>query len=377
MFDKATGETLDLDTQPFASSAIVKAANLVEQRGKTKPPPMPPPVYAEGSVGPMAFEIGANPIHGPQLGEVGLSSPPPAAAPAIAPPAASRSWQELEDGAYRSDYGGLTAEIREVRGGFQVTIGADSPTGFKPITLGMAGDIYEAYDMADDLAGAVKLKGQGVAPAPVVAAPPPPPAPVVAAPPPPPAPVVSPPPPPPPAPVVSPPPPPPPAPVAQPAPEPPPEGMGVNLFGDLQAIPTESDGDDLDARPDHELDPFERRERERLRREAEAAAVAEPPPPMLSPDDIPPGPAPQSERLFTAPPREWSETSDLCMPLDHATVCRINPADLLTDATAFQYKEHTDKSGVVGTLTHAPRWDAGSRGLGLCLAAQRRANVHR
>lgn len=157
-----------------------------------------------------------------------------------------------------------------------------------------------------------------------------------------------------------------PTPPPTPAPPPPPEGMGVNLFGDLQALPSDTpeDADDgsLEA-PDTALDPWERRERAERIREAERELTADAP--ILTPDDIPPGPAAESDdALFTpAPPGGWDETDGACMPSDHAVICRVNPDDLATAPELFQYKEYKSETGEIGTLANAPRWDPDLAGI--------------
>ena len=160
---------------------------------------------------------------------------------------------------------------------------------------------------------------------------------------------------------------PPPSPAPAPAPPPPPEGMGVNLFGDLQALPSDAPDDaDADAEvdaADTALDPWERRERAERIRQAEKELTADAP--IMMPDDIPPGPAAESDdALFTpAPPGGWDETDGACMPSDHAVICRVNPDDIATAPELFQYKEYTSETGEIGTLANSPRWDPDLAGI--------------
>ena len=138
--------------------------------------------------------------------------------------------------------------------------------------------------------------------------------------------------------------------------------MGVNLFGDMQALPTAGAGDvEDDGRADYDLDPWERREREehaRARAEMlakEAAAGAELP--VLSPAEIPAGPAPERTAVLIQARDVWDESAPDCMPLDQASMCRLDPMTVMTDADAFQYKSGGTAKGVIGTLTDVKRWD--------------------
>ena len=141
-------------------------------------------------------------------------------------------------------------------------------------------------------------------------------------------------------------------------------GVGLNLFGEMQALPQEALGgvveDDGGGRSEFELDPWERREREERERERAAAerleevrAGAE----LQVPAEIPAGREPERGGVYRSAPLEWSESAGACMPLDEATICKLDPMQVMTDAEAFQYKAGGTASGVIGTLADVERWD--------------------